>query len=179
RPRSEHLESVADDTVARMAALRVIASVHRVHCDHPIMAFWIAVLGDKRAEDGFPWQKFGAAGGKMALGTDARTARQLTSHNLFNALTTRSALDPGPHTYHPERIVTPAQALEGLTFGPAVAGGFGDGVGELAPGGPANLVVLDVDPFADHSDRLLNARVLTTIVDGAAVWSDPDSPQQR
>src|SRR5699024_11659012 len=85
---------------------------------------------------------------------------------------------PGPQTYHPGRIFTPAQALEGLTFGPAVAGDFGDGVGELAPGGPANLVVLDVDPFADHSDRLLNARVLTTIVDGAAVWSDPDSPQQ-
>ena len=178
RPRIEHLESVTDETVARMAALGVIASMQPVHCDPAIMANWMAVLGDKRAEDGFPWQKFRTAGVQMALGTDAPTAPHLTSHNLFIALTTRSALDPGPQTYHPGRIFTPAQALEGLTFGPAVAGDFGDGVGELAPGGPANLVVLDVDPFADHSDRLLNARVLTTIVDGAAVWSDPDSPQQ-
>lgn len=168
-PRIEHLESVTDDTIRRMAALGVVASLQPVHCDPTIMDNWMAMLGDERAETGFPWQKFRDAGVRIALGTDAPTAPLEAAHNLFIALTTRSALSPGPAVYHPERAFTPGQALEGLTFAGALAGEFGDGIGRIVSGGRANLVVLDVNPFTGDPDDLLEATVLRTYVDGELV----------
>ena len=172
-PRIEHLESVTDETIRRMAALGLVASMQPVHCDPAIMGNWKAMLGDGRAETGFPWHKFRAAGVPIALGTDAPTAPHETAQNLFVALTTRSALVPGTAYYHPERAFTPAQALDGLTRAGAEAGGFADGVGRIVPGGRANLVIVDVDPFTGARDELLEATVLTTIVDGDVVWEAP------
>lgn len=168
-PRIEHLESVTDETIARMAALGVVASMQPVHCDPAIMANWMTVLGGERAESGFPWHKFREAGVRMALGTDAPTAPHLASHNLFIAMTTRSALRPGVETYHPERAFTPLQALSALTLEPARAGGFDDGIGEIIPGGRASLMVLDVDPVADDSDLLLTAQIRTVVVDDSVL----------
>ncbi|SMX70671.1 amidohydrolase [Brevibacterium linens] len=173
-PRIEHLESVTEETIARMAGLGVVASMQPVHCDPAIMGNWMAVLGGERAESGFPWQKFREAGVRIALGTDAPTAPHQMSQNLFIALTTRSALEPGDANYHPERAFTPGQALSALTLASARAGGFADGIGEIAPGGRANLFVLDVDPFSDREDRLLEAQVRATIVDGEVTWKNGD-----
>lgn len=172
---SNNLESVTDETIARMAGLGVVASMQPVHCDPAIMGNWMTVLGGQRAESGFPWQKFRKAGVHIALGTDAPTAPHQMSHNLFIALTTRSALEPGDSSYHPERAFTPAQALGALTHTSALAGGFADGIGRITPGGRANLVVLDVDPFSDDQDRLLEAQVRATFVDGEVVWRNTDS----
>ena len=174
-PRIEHLESVTDETIGRMAALGVVASMQPVHCDPAIMANWMTMLGGERAESGFPWHKFRAAGVHMALGTDAPTAPHLASHNLFIALTTRSALKPGTEVYHPERAFTPARALSALTLASARAGGFDDGIGEIMPGGRANLMVLDADPFSDGSDALLKAHVKAVVIDDDVLWPDASS----
>ncbi|MGO3024132.1 MAG: amidohydrolase [Brevibacterium sp.] len=176
--RIEHLESVTDETIERMAELDVIASMQPVHCDPAIMANWMAVLGNGRAETGFPWHKFRDAAVTLALGTDAPTAPHLTSHNLFIAMTTRSALTPGSETYHPERAFGVGQALEALTRNPARAGLCGAGIGEIVAGEPANLVVLDVDPFVEDSERLLDAAVLTTIINGASAYLRPEAARQ-
>ena len=176
-PRIEHLESVTDATIKRAAALGVFASMQPVHCDPMIMGNWMEMLGDERAEAGFPWQKFRDAGVRIALGTDAPTAPHQTAHNLFIALTTRSALMPGPETYHVERAFTPGQALAGLTHHAADAGGFDDGIGTIVPGGRANLVVLDANPFNDGTDKLLESAVLRTLVDGEQVW--PHDPEKK
>ncbi|WP_454440008.1 amidohydrolase family protein [Tsukamurella paurometabola] len=45
RHRLEHLETVTDRTIARMAALGIIASLQPVHSDPAIMDNWKAVLG--------------------------------------------------------------------------------------------------------------------------------------
>lgn len=171
-PRIEHLESVTDDTIKRAAALGVIASMQPVHCDPAIMDNWMEMLGDERAEAGFPWHKFRNAGVTIALGTDAPTAPHQTSHNLFIALTTRSALEPGTRTYHEERAFTPASALTALTKHAAEAGGFVDGIGTIVPGGRANLVALDTNPFSADADGLLRSRVLRTLVAGEELWSE-------
>ncbi|WP_181274306.1 amidohydrolase [Brevibacterium oceani] len=178
RPRAtriEHLESVTDSTIARMAALGVTASIQPVHCDPAIMANWMGVLGDERGETGFPWRLMRESGVRMALGTDAPTAPHITSHNLFIALTTRSALAPGDESYHPERAFSPGQALEALTLGAASAGRFEDGIGRIVPGGRANFTVIDVNPFSDDYQKLLDAHTLSTFVDGEPVFANEDA----
>ena len=94
RHRIEHLESVSDDTIARMGELGVIASMQPVHCDPAVLDNWKAQLGDDRQERGFPWQKFRAAGVPITLGTDAPTAPHEPLPNLYIALTGGSVRAP-------------------------------------------------------------------------------------
>ncbi|MBC9955106.1 amidohydrolase [Leucobacter sp. cx-42] len=170
RPRIEHLESVGTDTIARMAALGITASMQPVHCDPAIMDNWIEMLGDERGEQGFPWHIFREHGVTLALGTDAPTAPHHALDNLFIALTTRSALDASLPGYHPERAFTPGDALQGLTHGPAYAASQDTDHGTIAAGKRANIAVLSVNPFTDDPETLRTAQVLLTLVDGEVAY---------
>lgn len=170
RPRIEHLESVAEDTIARMAALGVTASMQPVHCDPAVLDNWRAMLGDERAERGFPWHRFREAGVPIALGTDAPTASHLALRNLFIALTARSARDASRAPYHSERVFTPADALKAYSGDPARAALRDAEAGRIAPGYRASFCVLDANPLEDDPERLLTGRVLATFVDGEELY---------
>lgn len=170
RPRIEHLESVGLDTIERMAQLGITASMQPVHCDPAIMANWIAVLGDERAEAGFPWHLFREAGVTLALGTDAPTAPHEAAHNLFIAMTAKSVLDPALEAYHPERVFTPSDALEAMTLAPAFAGKYDAEIGRIAPGFRANITVLAVNPLEDPAEALLGTDVQLVLVDGEVAY---------
>lgn len=170
RARVEHLESVADDTIRRMAALGVIASMQPVHCDPAVLDNWQAVLGDERAETGFPWHTFREAGVTLALGTDAPTAPHLAPDNLFISLTARSALERDRQPYHPERVFTPAEALQAFTLGTAIAAKRDDMTGRIASGYRANVVVWSANPLTGDPDELLGTSPQLTIIDGETVY---------
>ncbi|MGO3832413.1 MAG: amidohydrolase [Microbacteriaceae bacterium] len=175
RARVEHLESVADETIARMAALGVTASVQPVHCDPAILDNWQAVLGGERAESGFPWHSFRAAGVPLVLGTDAPTAPHYAPDNLFIALTAESALDASRSSYHPERVFTPAQALESLTSAAATATGKGETLGRIATGHRANITVWGVDPLHGTPRDLVGSAATLTLVDGVVMHDTRDA----
>jgi predicted amidohydrolase YtcJ len=169
RPRVEHLESVADDTIARMAALGVTASMQPVHCDPAVLDNWQAVLGDERAHTGFPWHKFREAGVPLALGTDAPTAPHEVPNNLFIALTAKSALDHSREAYQPQRVFTPADALEALTLGAAYATRRDGEAGRIAAGYRATVVVWSANALTDAPEALLDTEAALTMVDGEVV----------
>ncbi len=171
RPRIEHLEYVAPDTIRRLAALGVTASMQPVHCDPAILDNWIAMLGDERASHGFPWHRFREAGVRIAIGTDAPTAPHEAPHNLFIALTAKSVLEAQREAYAPERVFTPADALEAMTLGSAVAAGVENEVGQLRPGARANFIVLDTNPLVDSPETLLGTQVRMTVVNGEVRYS--------
>ena len=171
RPRIEHLESVTDETIARMAKLGVTASMQPVHCDPAVLDNWKAVLGGERQERGFPWHKFRDAQVHITLGTDAPTAPHEPLPNLYIALTGGSVLAPELEPYHPERVFTPAEALTALTAGGAYAGGMEDTCGRIRPGLDANFIVLDVNPLECAPSELLGARVLSTYVRGSKAYA--------
>ena len=60
-------------------------------------------------------------------------------------------------------------ALRLFTTGAAFALGA-DRLGTLAPGGPADLVVVEPDPLRAPPDELADARVSLTLVAGERVW---------
>lgn len=170
RARVEHLESVADDTIARMAALGVTASMQPVHCDPAVLDNWQAMLGDERAHTGFPWHKFRSAGVTLALGTDAPTAPYALPDNLFIALTARSALDRSRPAYQPKRVFTPEQALEALTLGTAFATKREHELGRITTGYRANVVVWAANPLTEDPEALLQSASALTLVDGAVSY---------
>ena len=172
RARVEHLEYVADDTIARMAELGVTASMQPVHCDPAVLDNWQAVLGDERAVTGFPWHKFREAGVRLALGTDAPTAPHEAADNLFIALTAQSVLERDRAPYQPERVFTPPQALEAFTVGTAYATGRDDELGSIVPGYRANFVVWAANPLVEAPELLLGASAVLTVVDGEVATAD-------
>jgi len=60
-------------------------------------------------------------------------------------------------------------ALRLFTTGAAFALGA-DRLGMLAPGGPADLVVVEPDPLRAPPDEVADARVRLTLVAGERVW---------
>jgi predicted amidohydrolase YtcJ len=68
----------------------------------------------------------------------------------------------------PEQALSPEEALEGMTSGAAHAG-FMDG-GVLAPGRPADLVVLSDDWLACSPEAVMETEVLATLMDGRVAY---------
>lgn len=167
RPRIEHLETVSEESVERMARLGVVASMQPVHSDPAIMENWKAVLGFPRSEEGFAWQKFRDAGVMVVLGTDAPTAPHYALQNLYIALTGASAIDLDLPPYHDERVFEPHKALLAVTKNAAWASSMPSPV--IEPGAPANLIALDVNPLVDPAGSLLDARVVKMVIKGQEI----------
>lgn len=169
RHRLEHLETVAEENVARLARLGAVASMQPVHADPAIQATWRANLGDHRVERGYPWPEFTAAGAVLAFGSDAPTAPHPPLPNMFVASTRRSAIDPSLPANLPELALPLAAALGHGTRDAAYSCRWEDVAGTLRAGLAADFVVLDADPFAAGPDALLTANIARTVVGGRTV----------
>lgn len=180
RHRIEHLEYVDRADVARLARLGVVASMQPVHADPAIWANWAGMLGDERADRGFPWTEITDAGGVLAFSTDAPTAPHESLPNLYIAATRRSALDGSFPPNHPEYAVPLADAVRHATRDAAYSCREEHVRGRLAPGLAADFAVIDRDPFELGEASLLEARVVRTVVAGRVEYeTDADTADAR
>ncbi|GAA1055402.1 amidohydrolase [Agromyces luteolus] len=178
RHRIEHLEFVDRADVARLARLGVVASMQPVHADPAIWANWAAMLGDERADRGFPWTEITDAGAVLAFSTDAPTAPHEALPNLYVAATRRSALDDSFPANHPEYAVPLADAVRHATRDAAYSCREEGSRGRLAPGLAADFAVIDRDPFELGDDALLEARVIRTVVAGRTAYRADARPTE-
>ncbi|WP_344123731.1 amidohydrolase [Kocuria aegyptia] len=170
RHRLEHLETVTEANVGRLAALGVVASVQPVHADPAIQDNWRAVLGDHRVERAYPWTEFLAAGATLAISTDAPTAPHQPLPNLYVATTRRSALDPALPAHLPRYALHLADALCHATRDAAFSCRAEQQEGRIRAGHLADFTVLDADPFAAEAAQLLTNRSRLTVVGGRVAF---------
>lgn len=152
----EHAQLLAPDDVARFAALGVTASVQPEHAmdDRDVAdRHWAGRTG--RA---FPLADLARAGARLVLGSDAPVA-PLDPWVAIAAAVTRGR--DGRDPWHPEQRIDLALAVEAST-----GGRTGDGRSEVAVGDPADLVVLDADPWACDGDALRTMPVAGTLLGG-------------
>lgn len=173
RHRIEHLETVTPESVKRIAALGVVASVQPVHADPAIQDNWRRMLGDHRVERGFPWAELAEAGATIAIGSDAPTAPYAPLPNLYIATTRLSALEPDLPANTPTNAMPLTAALHRATADAAYAGRWEAVTGRLVAGLSADLVVVDADPYARGPEVLLTARPLLTVVAGRVGHAAP------
>jgi predicted amidohydrolase YtcJ len=147
----EHAQLVAAVDLPRFAALGVRASVQPEHAmddrdvtDH----FWAGREG--RA---FAYRALLEAGAELALGSDAPVA-PLDPWVTIAAAVTRSREGRAP--WHPE---------QSLTIDDALRASWGGSPGIVA-GGPADLVVTDIDPLTASGEQLRRMPVNATMVAG-------------
>nr|WP_277207308.1 amidohydrolase [Isoptericola croceus] len=148
----EHAQLLRADDVARFAALGVTASVQPEHAmdDRDIAED----LWPDRTARAFPLADLRRAGVPLALGSDAPVAR-LDPWVAVAAAVTRSR--DGREPWHPEQSLDLRTALEASVDRRSL---------DLDVGGPADLAVVDVDPFAVDPDGLREMPVAGTLVAG-------------
>lgn len=152
RGRIEHAQFVRQEDFARFGRLGLTASVQPEHAlddRHAADANW----GD-RTDRAFPLRSLLAAGATLALGSDAPVAR-LDPWTAMSAATTRSRQD-GRGPWHPEQAITRTEALTASCRGRA----------RLRQGDPADIAVLDADPFSVPDGIFATMPVAATLVAG-------------
>ena len=171
RHRIEHLEYAGQEDIDRMGALAITASMQPVHVDPEFLDNWSIMLGPERANQGWAWPLYQAAGSTLAFGTDTPTAPYLPLINMYLASTRKSPAKPDIPAIRPDWVLTLEQAIHCGTRESAWAARLDHVTGMLKPGLAADLVVLDRDVISGGPPALLEANVQLTMKDGEIVFS--------
>ena len=167
----EHVEDIMPPDIDAMRDAHVVCSVQPPHVTIDVTQP-DRDLGPERAARMWPFDRMERGGLPLALGTDAPVVPADPGDVLWCAVTRRSprTREPGPG-WHPEHVLTRAQALRAYTLGSARAVGRADGLGSLVAGRLCDLVVWDTDLLSCDDASLRAARPLATYVGGRRVHS--------
>ena len=167
RLRIEHSQVTTPQQILRCKELKVIASMQPAHLLTD-MNWAESRLGAKRAEHSYAWAEFLRRGVTLAFGTDYPVEPVTPFRGLYSAITRQS--ETGKKSYYPEQRLTIEQAIAAYTTGSAFAEFAEKQKGTLQPGMLADFVVLDRDITSVPPLKILEAKVLRTVVGGKTVY---------
>ncbi len=167
RLRIEHAQVATPQQILRFKELKVIASMQPSHLLTD-MNWAEARLGPKRAAHSYAWAEFLKRGVVLAFGTDYPVEPVTPFRGLYAAVTRQS--EDGKKSYYPEQKLTMEQAIAAYTTGSAFAEFAEKQKGKLEPGMLADFVVLDRDLTAIPLPKILQTKVLRTVVGGRTVY---------
>jgi predicted amidohydrolase YtcJ len=167
RLRIEHAQVTTPSEIAEFKTLKIIASMQPNHLLTD-MNWALARLGPQRAAHSYAWAEFRKKGVTLAFGTDYPVEPITPFRGLYAALTRQSA--DGKHEYFPEQKLSVEQAIAAYTQGSAFAEFAEKDKGTLQAGKLADFVVLDRDITAVSPGRILQTKVLRTVVGGKTVY---------
>jgi predicted amidohydrolase YtcJ len=168
RLRIEHAQVTTPQQIARFRDLKVIASMQPNHLLTD-MGWAESRLGEKRAEHTYTWAEFLRRGVVLAFGTDYPVEPVTPFRGIYAALTRTS--EDGKRSYYPAQKLNIEQAIAAYTTGSAFAEFAEKQKGKLEPGMLADFVVLDQDITAAVPPKILETKVLRTVVGGKTVYS--------
>ncbi len=166
RLRIEHAQVTTPQQIARFKELNIIASMQPSHLLTD-MNWAESRLGPKRAATSYAWAEFLRRGVVLAFGTDYPVEPVTPFRGVYSAVTRLS--EDGKKGY-PGQKITMEQALAAYTTGAAFAEFAEKQKGKLAPGMLADFVVLDRDITAAPPPKILEIKVLRTVVGGKTVY---------
>ena len=155
--RIEHLETMRDAELARLAAEGVAASMQPLHAeglDEPGPFNWRERLQPAQVEAGFRWGDVRRSGAILALGSDWPVASFDPRPGLAWARLRRAPGRPEREPFLPGQRLSALEALEGYTSEAARIVGEAHLNGRIAPGLRADLTGLGADPVDCPADDL-------------------------
>ena len=167
RDRIEHAQLLRSADAERFPTLGVVASVQPIHAaaDRDLVeSCW-----GGRQHDAYAWRRLRSAGAHLAAGSDAPVESANPWLGIFAAVHRRLPSDARPD-WRPAEALSPTEALNAYTLGPARAIGADD-EGHLGAGARADLAVLSVGLGAllAADERLADVVSVLTLVDGREV----------
>ncbi len=169
RHRIEHSQIVRPDDVARFAETQAIASIQPTHCTSD-MPWAPQRLGPERISWAYRWRSLLDAGAELAGGSDAPVESPDPRLGLYAAETRKRPDGTPAGGWNPGERLRPQEALALFTSGAAAAGHAERWSGSIIVGAAADLTVVDVDPVQVAPERLLQMKILRTVVAGRDVF---------
>jgi len=167
RLRIEHAQVTTPQQILKFRDLKVIASMQPCHLLTD-MKWAEARVGPKRAEHSYAWAEFLQRGVTLAFGTDFPVESISPFRGLYAATTRKS--ESGKEEYFPNQKITIDQAIAAYTAGSAFAEFAEKEKGLIVAGMLADFAVLDRDVTAVVPQKLLETKVLRTVVGGKTVY---------
>ena len=170
RHRIEHAQVIIPGDFQRFARLGVIASMQPVHCTSDII-FAEKRLGKKRCEGAYAWKSLLNAGVRIAFGTDCPVEPINPMEGLYASVSRKTRSGEPKGGWYPEERLSMEKALELYTLGSAYASFDEKIVGSIEKGKFADIVVLSQDLFKIPDDKIMQTKVVYTIVGGKIIYS--------
>jgi predicted amidohydrolase YtcJ len=175
RHRVEHIEVARPADIPRFRALGVIASTQALFAnpDKNTLEVYAANLGPAREKRAMAFRSFDEAGAVQAFGSDWPVYPMEPLRGIYCAATRRTPEGTPAAGWIPEQRISAEAALRHFTVDAAYASFEEERKGRLAPGLLADMVVLSQDILALPPERILEAKVLQTIMDGKDTFRAP------
>ncbi len=169
RWRIEHAQHLRSADFARFAQLGVIASVQPYHAIDD--GRWAEKrIGHERCKTTYAFRTFLHHGVRLAFGSDWTVAPLNPMLGLYAAVTRETLDGKNPSGWFPDQKLTLKEAVEAYTTGSAFAEFREKEKGSLTAGKLADIVVLDTDLFSIAPEKIKDAVVRWTVVDGKVVY---------
>jgi predicted amidohydrolase YtcJ len=178
RHRIEHVEVPASADLPRFKQLGVIASTQAMFAnpDATTLQNFAVVLGPERAAHADDFKQFDDAGAVQAFGSDWPVFSDQVLGAIYCAVTRMTPAGTPPGGWYPQNRIAVAAALRHFTRDGAYAS-FDEKVrGTLTAGKLADFVVLSQDLLNIPPERILQTKVLLTIMGGRDTYRAPDFP---
>jgi predicted amidohydrolase YtcJ len=169
RWRIEHAQHLLPEDFERFGKLGIVASVQPYHAIDD--GRWAEKkIGKERASFTYAFKSFLDHGVTMAFGSDWTVAPLNPLTGIYAAVTRRTLDGKNPEGWIPEQKISLEEAIKGYTMNAAYTE-FSEGrKGSIHPGKLADLVVLDRNLFEIPPEKIMEANVLMTILDGKIIY---------
>lgn len=179
RFRVEHVEVPRLQDLARFKPLGAIASTQALFAnpDKTTLENFAVLLGPERASRADSFRIFDDAGVRQAFGSDSPVFSMEVLRGLYCAVTRQTPAGTPAGGWYPAGRISAEAALRHFTRDGAYASFEEDAKGVLGEGRLADFVVLSEDVLAPPAERILQARVLLTVMGGQETYRSPAFPR--
>ena len=169
RFRIEHAQHLSQQAIPRFAQLKVIPSMQPYHAiDDGRWAY--KRLDGARLKGTYAFKSLLDVKAILTFGSDWTVAPLKPLQGIYAAVTRRTLDDKNPNGWYAEQKISVEQALKCYTANNAYAGFQENKLGILKKGMLADLVVLDENIFEIAPEKIIDVKVLRTIVNGKQVY---------
>jgi len=169
RFRIEHAQHLLPEDIKRFSQLKVIASVQPYHAIDD--GRWVENrIGYKRCQTTYAFKSLLDAGTCLAMGSDWPVAPLNPLTGIYAAVTRRTIDDKNPDGWFPEQKISLEEAIKGYTINSAYATFEDNTKGSLEVGKLADIVVLSDDLFSIPQEKILDTKVIFTILGGKVIY---------
>lgn len=176
RHQIEHIEVIEPSDIERFARLGVIASVQPEHIVSGMASYskndYPQLLGEKRTRYTWVLQTLIDSGAMLAGGSDCPVVKGNPFMGMYCGME-RLHEDGTPEGgWNPDEKIKIFDLLRMYTYHAAYGEGREDELGTLEPGKLADIIVVDRNLMTETSERIRDAEVLLTMVNGKIVYEE-------
>ena len=169
RFRIEHAQHLRQQDIPRFGQLKVVASMQPMHVYDDGKWAWKRIDAE-RLKGTYAFRSLLSSGAVLAFGSDSPVATLNALYGVFAAVTRQTSDGKNVTGWIPEQKLTVDEAVRAFTWGSAYAEFQETEKGTLEIGKLADFVIVSDDIFKIDPNKIRDAKVLTTVMDGRVVY---------